>query len=177
MRWVRDVFHACDRRISTKLSRVPQCPEPSLDMTFIEHLTQYGCPRTLDSGWTVRLDTHFLGGLRHFYGRWEIADIGVLVHFRHNGKIVRSKAAALQSKRLFPKGRQVAEDLSIDYEMGFGRLHDPEDARVPLYHATQFVFGYDSGTALSRRTVSSSRQSSNTEPKAEFRYTTSSTIR
>src|SRR5262249_49590560 len=81
-----------------------------------------------------------LGGLRHFMHRWEIADIGILVHFRHKGKTVQSKAAVLQSKRLYPKGRQVTEDLPVDYEIGFGRLNDPEDAKVPLFHACQFEF-------------------------------------
>ena len=142
--WIRNVFSECNYRISKKICVVPQCHEPSLDMTFIEHLTTFSAPRLLESGWTIRLDTHFLGGLRHFYGRWEIADIGLLVHFRHNGKTVKSKAAVLQSKRLYPKGQQVIEDLAIDYEMGFGRLADPEDARLPLYHFTKFQFDYES---------------------------------
>jgi hypothetical protein len=140
IKWVRKVFRACNKRVSRKLSLVPQCPEASLDTTFIEHLSQYSSPRRLESGWTVRIDTHFLGGMRHFYGKWEIADIGILIHFRHNGRTVRSKAAALQSKRLYPKGHQVIEDLKVDYEIGFGRLDDPEDARLPLYHAATFQF-------------------------------------
>ncbi len=82
--------------------------------------------------------------MRHYYGKWEIGDIGVLMHFRHNGKTIRSKAATLQSKRLYPKGRQVTEDLEVDYEIGFGRLHDPEDAKVPLYHTTKFAFDLES---------------------------------
>ena len=142
--WVREVFRDCNERISRKICLVPNCPEPSLDTTFIEHLTQHSSPRALESGWTVRIDTHFLGGLRHFYSKWEIGDIGILMHFRHNGRVVRSKAATLQSKRLYPKGRQVFEDLMIDYELGFGRLHDPEDVRVPLYHATKFEFDSES---------------------------------
>ena len=142
--WIRNVFFECNSRISRKICLVPQCPEPSLDMTFIEHLTRYSAPHKLESGWTIRLDTHFLGGLRHFNGRWEIADIGLLVHFRHDGKTVKSKAAALQSKRLYPKGQQVIEDHAIDYQIGFGRLDDPEDARLPLYHVTKFQFDRES---------------------------------
>ncbi len=142
--WVREVFRDCVERISRKICLAPNCPEPSLDTTFIEHLSQHSSPRALESGWTVRIDTHFLGGLRHFYNKWEIGDIGILMHFRHDGSVVRSKAATLQSKRLYPNGRQVTEDLMVDYEMGFGRLHDPEDARVPLYHATEFKFDSES---------------------------------
>ena len=60
-------------------------------MTFIEHFTQYGAPRRFNSGWTVRIDTHFLGGMRHWERRWEIADIGLLVHYRQNNQLVQSK--------------------------------------------------------------------------------------
>jgi hypothetical protein len=121
------------------MSVVPNVTEPSLDMALIDHLTQYSAPQILDSGWTVRVDTHFLGGLRHFYGKWEIADIGLLVHYRKNGKVLRSKAAVLQSKRLYPKAGVVKEDLEIDYQTGFARLADPEST-PPLYVKTNYTF-------------------------------------
>jgi hypothetical protein len=121
------------------MSIVPNVSEPSLDMGLIDYLTQFGAPQVLNSGWTVRVDTHFLGGLRHFYGKWEIADIGLLVHYRKNGKTLRSKAAVLQSKRLYPKAGHVKEDLEVDYETGFARLADP-DATPPLYVKTKFTF-------------------------------------
>jgi hypothetical protein len=140
--WFRDVFAACNKRVTRKVSLVPNAPEPSLDMTFVEHFTQYGMPRVFGSGFTVRVDTHFLGGLRHFYGRWEIADIGLLVHFRRGGKLLRSKAAVLQSKRLYPEGISVKEDVREDYEIGFARLADPEDVRVPLSLETRFNFDF-----------------------------------
>src|SRR5439155_16342337 len=47
-----------------------------------------------------------------------------------------------QSKRLYAKGVSVKEDLREDYEMGFGRLADPEDIRVPLYVQTRFEFDF-----------------------------------
>jgi hypothetical protein len=60
-------------------------------MTFVEHFTQFGAPRRFGSGWTVRIDNHFLGGLRHWYRRWEIADIGLLVHaYCQLGRSVRA---------------------------------------------------------------------------------------
>jgi len=113
-------------------------------MTFVEYFSQFGTPVRLDSGWTVRVDTHFLGGMRHFYGRWEIADIGLLVHYRQHGAFVQSKAAVLQSKRLYPEGISVREDIREDYETGFARLADPEDARLPLYAACTYRFDTDS---------------------------------
>src|SRR5260370_4243367 len=69
--------------------------------------------------------------------------MGVLVHYRRAGKLLQSKAAVLQSKRLYATGISVKEDLREDYEMGFGRLADPEDVRVPLYLKTRYEFDFD----------------------------------
>jgi hypothetical protein len=76
-------------------------------------------PRTLTSGWTVRIATHYLGGGRH-YGewngwerRWEVADIGVLVMFREAGKLRRTKVALLQSKRLYPDEQEFEEVVKL----------------------------------------------------------------
>jgi len=112
-------------------------------MELISHLTEFSAPQILDSGWTVSIDTHFLGGLRHFYNKWEIADIGLLVHYRKHGKLVRSKTAVLQSKRLYPQSGAVKEDMRIDYEIGFGRLADPEPI-PPLYSKSVFRFNENS---------------------------------
>src|SRR5688572_12983193 len=76
--WIRTVFRECNERITEKLSNNPNLPEESLDLTWIEHLSQYASPVTLGSLWTVKIETHYLGGLRHFRN-WEIADIGVLM--------------------------------------------------------------------------------------------------
>lgn len=138
--WFRTVFATCNKRITHKLSINPNVHEESLDSTFIDHLTEYEAPVLLPSGWTVKVDTHFLGGLRHFMGKWEIADIGLLVHYRHNGKFIRSKAAVLQSKRLYPTVGTVREDMEIDYRIGFARLADPEAPKVPLYAGAVFEF-------------------------------------
>jgi len=142
--WFRDVFAGCNDRLARKISLVPNAPEPSLDMTFVEYFSEYGAPVRFSSGWTVRVDTHFLGGLRHFYGKWEIADIGLLVHYRKGGSLVQSKAAVFQSKRLYPEGISVREDIREDYEIGFGRLADPEDVRLPLHLACTYRFDTDS---------------------------------
>jgi hypothetical protein len=138
-RWFRTVFGQCNKAVTRTMSIVPNVPEPSLDMAFINHLTEFSAPQKLKSGWTVRIDTHFLGGLRQFYGKWEIADIGLLVQYRKNGKLLRSKAAVLQSKRLYPNAAPVKEDLEVDYQTGFARLADPEPL-APLYLKTDFTF-------------------------------------
>jgi hypothetical protein len=109
---VRKIFASANRRVSEKLARVPNCSEPSLDLTLIEHLTRFPAPKVVAPGWTVKLDVHFLGGLRHFY-RWEVADIGVLVFAKHGTQIAGKKVGLLQSKRLYPKGHNVVEEEQV----------------------------------------------------------------
>jgi hypothetical protein len=138
--WVRQVFRDCNERISEKLSNNPNAPEESFDLTLIEHLSRYSSPKKFDrSSWAVRIVTHYLGGMRHFSG-WEIVDIGLLVFFRRGGQVIRNKVVLLQSKRLYPTNNVVCEDDPVDYQIGFGRLADPEDVKVSLTSATEFSF-------------------------------------
>ena len=64
--WIRKVFRECNERITEKLSNNPNLPEESLDLTWIEHLSQYASPVTLSSLWTIKIETHYLGGLETF---------------------------------------------------------------------------------------------------------------
>ena len=140
--WIRKVFRECNERITEKLSNNPNLPEESLDLTWIEHLSQYASPVTLSSSWTIKIETLYLGGLRHFRN-WEIADIGVLMFFRQAGALKRSKVALLQSKRLYPLNGTVQEEDKIDYEIGFARLADPESLQQAV--AVQAEFQFDDG--------------------------------
>jgi hypothetical protein len=137
--WIRAVFRECNERITEKLSNNPNLPEESLDLTWIEHLSQFASPVTLSSSWTVKIETHYLGGLRHFRN-WEIADIGMLMFFRRGGALERSKVALLQSKRLYPSNNTVQEEDKIDYEIGFARLADPESLRRSVAIQAEFKF-------------------------------------
>ena len=148
LRYVSQVFRHCNRRIGTKIAAVPNVAEPSLDMTFVEHLTRYSSPVVLSSDWIIRIDTHYLGGLRHFY-RWEVADIGVLVFFRRAGRVVRRKVVLLQSKRLYPKNSDVDEETTSDFQIGLARLAT-DDSVVPLGFQRKFTFGEDSQYAALR---------------------------
>ena len=140
--WIRKVFRECNERITEKLSNNPNLPEGSLDLTWIEHLSQYASPVTLSSLWTIKIETHYLGGLRHFRN-WEIADIGVLMFFRQAGALRRSKVALLQSKRLYPSNNTVQEEDRIDYEIGFARLADPESLQQSVAVQAEFQFDDD----------------------------------
>ena len=137
--FLENIFAACNLAVSRKISKMPNVHETSLDMTFIEHISNYSAPLKLDSGWTIRLDTHYLGGGNHF-GLWEIADIGFLVMFRHAGRFVRSKIALLQSKRLYPTEEDFGEDRSLDYLRGFGRLFDSEETHLAVSEPRKFRF-------------------------------------
>ncbi len=140
--WVTDVFWQCNMRISEKLTNNPNIPEQSLDLTWVEHFSQFTSPVTLGSSWTVKVETHYLGGLRHYYN-WEIADIGVLLFIRRGGRVATSKVALLQSKRLYPTTDRVREEHPSDYETGFARLADPEDLQTPITLEAEFEFNED----------------------------------
>ena len=90
-------------------------------MTLIEQMSQFSGPQVVAPGWAVRIDIHYLGGLRHFQ-TWEVADIGVLVFAKQGSSIVAKKTALLQSKRLYPNAGGITEESPEDYRFGFGGL-------------------------------------------------------
>jgi hypothetical protein len=125
--FVRQVFRDCNLKVSNKLSKHPMTWETSLDFTFIEHLSNYAAPLKVEKNWIVRFDTHYLGGMRH-WANWEIADIGILIIFRKNGKTVKSKISLLQSKRLYANELLTEqEDNEQNYIRGFGRLYEKDE--------------------------------------------------
>lgn len=120
---INDVFRNCNRSVTETLSRLPTIHEDALDQHLISYIGSVPPMTATDSGWIISFETHFLGGGHHL-GRWEIADIGVLVVVRQGVNVVFSKVALFQSKRLFPI--QSKFDPQADEEMlrwGFGRLH------------------------------------------------------
>jgi hypothetical protein len=138
-RYIAAVFRAANRRVCEKIARMPNCSEPSLDLTLVEHLSQCGGPRVIAPGWAVRIDIHYLGGLRHFYG-WEIADIGLLVFAKRGASVIAKKAALLQSKRLYPSTGGIVEEAAEDYSIGFGGLLPSAGSAksLALSHSFQF---------------------------------------
>ena len=148
--WLRQTFRSCNERVSAVVNRVPTTHETSLDMAFIEHFASMAAPVRFPSGWVVEISTHFLGGGRHFGDwpglprRWEIADIGFLVLFRQGGRLIRSKVALLQSKRLYPDEQDWDEDSPLDYMTGFGRLFKPDDDWGSVIAPRRFGFTSES---------------------------------
>ena len=78
----------------------------------------------------MRFDAHYIGGGRH-YRAFEIADLRLMVIFRKKGKIVRSKLAFLQSKKLYANTLKYKGSDSY-YRQGMGRLlvTDEEHAEI-----------------------------------------------
>lgn len=127
--WVRAVFASVNKHVTSALSRIPTHHEPELDMQLIAALNQ--TPAVTDvAGWTVYVQTHFLGGRRHFYS-WEVADIGVLVVFRDRGKVLRIKVGLLQSKRLYSREVLELPEHKERFRIGFATLlQSPEVFRA-----------------------------------------------
>lgn len=149
MQWLRSVFTQCNERVTEKLVRSPNAPEESFDLTWVERLSRFASTAMLESGWAVKIGSHYLGGMRH-YRRWEIADVGVLVFLRLGPEERRSKVALLQSKRLFPDGKPVREETLVDFETGLARLADPEDASLSVGFGAEFRFTENSRYAALR---------------------------
>jgi hypothetical protein len=148
--WLREVFASCNLRVAELVSTVPTTHETPLDMTFVQHFLGVSAPHAFDSGWSVHISTHYLGGGRHWSEwpgwpmKWEIADIGFLVLFRQAGQLIRSKVALLQSKRLYPDELELEEDTPLDYMQGFGRLMSSDEDWGRVLQPRTFTFSEQS---------------------------------
>jgi hypothetical protein len=140
--FVRVVFAEANCRVTGALSRQPSMHEEALDLQLIATLDEVG-PRLLPgSRAAVEIETHWLGGRRHF-GSWEIADIALVVMVRRTGRLLVRKVALLQSKRLYSKEIAVTELERIDYMIGIGRLIDRTDPLLTLTVPRNFMFTGD----------------------------------
>lgn len=140
VKYVRQVFRACDKELGLRIERVPGVHEPALDMALIDELAKFSSPVSVTPEWTVRIDTHFLGGRKHYY-TWEVADIGLLVYVRLGGKLYATKVALLQSKRLKPSsGGAIDQETKSDYGVGFARLMPSKESAVSFSTPTTFRF-------------------------------------
>ena len=104
---VRAFSHVNDV-VSGKISKTPNTPEESLDVAFIEALSDFAGPTRITDDFAVRIAAHFIGSLRH-YRRYEIADIGLVIVFKRGASVCGRKLILLQSKRLYPLSHAVDE--------------------------------------------------------------------
>lgn len=141
---LRGTFADCNREVSSVLSRMPTAHEETLDQNLINLIGQFAPTRTAASGWLIEMETHFIGGGHHF-GRFEVADIGVLVRIRSGKKTVWTKVALLQSKRLFPDGEPYEPKKDEQRLMhGFGSLIDKTADALSYYRRRTFRFTRES---------------------------------
>jgi hypothetical protein len=125
------------------LARQPASHEEQLDFQIFAALDKIGPRFFPGSCAAIEIETHWLGGRRHFERRWEIADVGVVVVLRRNGKLLWRKVALLQSKRLYSREIPVAEMARSDYAIGIGRLVDRTETIQPLMPPRHFRFTPD----------------------------------
>ena len=123
-------FSECNKFLSLQLSTFPNLHEESLDQFFVSHLAQMQGPIKFGSNWTLRIDAHFIGGGRH-YRTWEVADIGLMVIFRKNGRITQSKLTFLQSKKLYANTLKF-KPYDPYFRAGMGRLLVTDDEHREL---------------------------------------------
>ncbi|HEX9963868.1 MAG TPA: hypothetical protein VGB04_02680 [Allosphingosinicella sp.] len=97
------------------------------------------------------MQIHNIGGLRSL-GRWETADIALIVHVQIKGRPIAQKIGLLQSKRLYPYNTGIDELDPYDFYLGMNGLllPEPKSAARALYR--DFTFrescryrGYDAG--------------------------------
>ena len=119
MSYLQTRIAECNFNVSYNLSAFPFTHEESLDHKLIGEFIGKG-PRKFGSGWIVRFDAHYIGGGRHFR-TFEVADLGLMVIFRRKGKIVRSKLAFIQSKKLYANTLKF-KYFDPYYRQGMGRL-------------------------------------------------------
>lgn len=134
----RAAFSDANDRVSHLLMRQPAMHEEGLDFHLVSKLDEVGA-QVLPSGTALVIETHWLGGRRH-YGRWEISDIAVVIAVRVQGGLIARKVALLQTKRLYSKEIPVDQTDRSDYEIGIGRLVDRTDKAKPLFLQRQFSF-------------------------------------
>jgi hypothetical protein len=125
------------------LARQPAAHEEMLDFQVFAALDRVGPSIMPTSGAAVEIDTHWLGGRRHWGGQWEIADIVVVIALRQRGRLVWRKVALLQSKRLYPREIAVVELEWADYGIGIGRLVDRSEDQPPRTQQRAFSFTSD----------------------------------
>lgn len=137
--FVRGAFGSCNQQLANDLSTFPAIHEESLDMNLISNFARHQAPVRLPSNWIVRIDAHFIGGGRHF-GTWEVADIGFMMVFRKQGKVVKSKICLLQSKKLYASPLVVIQEDPYFRRAGLGRLLVSENEHASIIEDKLLAF-------------------------------------
>ena len=141
--YVLRIFSDVNDKVTRKISTTPNIPEESLDISFIERLSEYSAPRIVAPNWAVRIAAHFIGNIRH-RRRYEIADLGIVVVFKKGSTVQARKLVLLQSKRLYPKNNEVIEFEDFDYDLGLALVTRNERMETPIFSNVLFEFDVNS---------------------------------
>jgi hypothetical protein len=140
IQFAREIFAGANSEATMTLARQPAAHEEHLDFQLFAALDRVGPRIVPSSNAAIEIDTHWLGGRRYFGGRWEIADIGVVVVLLRGGRLLWRKVALLQSKRLYSREIPVVELDRSDFEIGIGRLVDQTEPIIPRTLPRTFEF-------------------------------------
>lgn len=176
--WLREVFSNANTAAASKLTLIPNSHEPWMDFAVIESLQRVSVPFVFKSEWTVSIDTHWLGSAP-LWRNWEIADIGLLVIFRTATKLVRSKVALLQSKRLYAiqHAPDTAREMELYYGRGFGRMLTDDDKFQEMTKPKLSNLPKNPNTLLLQKAANSGLLSKNTKKIRKSPSTTYFTTR
>lgn len=130
-------------KVSRKISLTPNIPEETLDISFIEFLSDSSAPTVISLGWAVRISAHFIGNIRQ-YRRYEIADIGVVVVFKRKSNVIGRKLVLLQSKRLYPNNHHVIVLDDFDYQLGLAKITRGGRSEATIYSTIEYEFDHSS---------------------------------
>lgn len=136
------VFSDANDKVTGRLSLAPNISEESLDLSLIDALAEHAAPKIVSQGWAVRFAAHFIGRLRH-YGRYEVADIGIVIEFKDGENVVARKLLLLQSKRLYPKNNDVVEFDDFDYRLGLGMITRADSIEASVFADVEYEFDQD----------------------------------
>lgn len=140
--FIRQVFAGANNQVTHTLTIHPSMHEETLDHMLIAELSAAPPRFFSEHRASVVIETHWLGG-RRMYGRWEIADIALLLLIRRRGYLMSRKVALLQTKRLYSKEIPSRELDDADFRIGIGRLGDRTGRSVPLINQRAYSFSRD----------------------------------
>jgi hypothetical protein len=147
--FIKRAFEDADRAVTTVLDNNPNVRESSLDDIFVSSFIPKSMPTSLGSGATVTMNIHNIGGLRRI-GRWEVADIAVIIHVASRKAVLGQKIGFLQAKRLYPYLRDIDDEDPIGFRYGMNGLLLPDLERAQYSLFKDFNFnthcrygGYD----------------------------------
>jgi hypothetical protein len=113
--YVRTIFTKVNNEVTLAYTNQPNLLETTLDNLFVMAIQRIGGASKIinhHGPWVITLRADFLGSVP-LQDRYEVADIGVVIEFRQNDKVLLIKSALLQSKKLYSDEKLYASGARI----------------------------------------------------------------